>query len=120
MTYEEQAAHISTLLKDQLGVRGRDFETRLRRAGRLLPRHVRRDAETLIEAARLQANPKLARMVDDVAVRRAFENSEAFLQSVDVSKRRIDRIVGTLATIAFHVLAVGSIFLAVAAWRNLI
>jgi len=120
MTYEDQAAHISALLKDRLGVRGRDLESRLRRAGRLLPRDVRRDAQTLIDAVRLQANPKLARMVDEASVQRAFDNSETYLQSVDVSKRRTDRVIGVLATIAFHILVVGAIFLAVAVWRELL
>ena len=120
MTYHEQADHISTLLKERLGVRGGDLETRLHRAGRLLPRHIRRDGQILVEAVRLQASPKLLRRVDDADVQRAFSASEAFLQSVDVKKRRNDRVIGFLAANAFNFFLIGAAVLAVISWRNLI
>lgn len=120
MIYQDQANHLSDLLKDRLGVRGQDLETRLHRAGRLLPRHIRRDMDAVVHSVQFQASPKLARMVDDGAAHRAYDNCVAYLNSIDPSKRRLDRLIGIASTIVFNVLIVGALFLTVLAWRGLL
>lgn len=120
MTYSEQADHISNLIKQRLGARGPDLNARFRRAGRMLPRHVQQDVQVLINAVDMQNNPKLARMVDDGAVQRSVRAVETHLQSIDVKKRRSDRIMGILANVGVQIIVIFAALLAVIYWRDLI
>ena len=120
MRYQEQADEISALLREKLGVRGRDLETRLRRAGRLLPRHVRRDALLIAQARAMQASPKLARMVDDAAVLRAFRACQDHLGAIDSWERRKTRIIGFLSANAFNLVVTAGLVITVLYWRDLI
>jgi len=118
MAYEEQADHIATLLQDRLGIRGKGLNAKLRRAGRLLPRHVRRQGAVLVQAAQMQASPKMARMVDGEAVQKAYRACEDYLSGVDAWDRRKGRIIGILSTSALNLLAVAALFVAVLVWRG--
>ena len=120
VSYEEQAERIATLLHEKLGIRGRDLESRLRRAGRLLPRHLQQDGAVLVEAVKYQASPKLARLVDAAQVARSYRNLEEHLQSIDPWKRRIDELVGILSGVAFSLLLTVVGFVALAYWFGLI
>lgn len=118
MVYEEQADQIAALLQDRLGVRGNGLEAKLRRAGRLLPRHVRRAASVLVQAVHMQASPKMARLVDGDGVQRAYRTCEKYLSGIDAWDRRKGRIIGILSTSALNLLAVAALFVAVLVWRG--
>ena len=120
MTYEEQADQIAALLQERLGIRGRDLDTRLRRAGRLLPRHIHRAGTVLVEAVKLQENPRLARLIDADKVAKSFRTCEDFLQSIDPWERKKDRLISTLSSVAFSLLAVAALVIAFLYWRDMI
>ncbi len=120
MSCQEQADEISALLGEKLGVRGRDLDSRLRRAGRLLPRHVRRQAEVIVQARAMQASPKLARLVDEAALGRAFRICHDHLSAIDPRERRRARFLDILTVNAFNLVVIAGLVIAVLSWRDLI
>ena len=108
------------LLREKLGLSARTLEAQIGKAGRLLPRAVRRDARLVAEArARLQ-NPRLARMVDVAAAEAAQTRVRDFLKEIDPGERRKTRLIGILAVIAFNVLVVSALLIAILRWRGIV
>ncbi len=108
------------LLREKFGLSARTLEAQIGKAGRLLPRKVRRDARLVAEAqARLQ-NPRLARMVDVAAAEAAQARVRDFLSDIDPAERRKTRLIGVLAVIAFNVLVVAALLIAILRWRGIV
>jgi hypothetical protein len=118
MSYEERAAHLADMIEERLGVRGRGLAAKLKRAGRLLPKHVHRDAEILLEAIGLQSHPKLARRIDAKSVALASDNVEAHLSGIDPKARRVDRFLNLLASNAVNLLVTATLVICVLLWRG--
>jgi len=118
MTPQQQAQEIADLIGARLGVPGQDLETKVKKAGRLLPRRIRRDAEKLAEAAAFAGHPKLARMVDPRAQRAAYRDCKKFLEQIDVSERVIRFTLGLVTANAFNFLAISAVLIAVLVWRG--
>lgn len=115
-----KVAEIRGLLATQLHVRGRTLDVQLRRAGRLLPAAVRREAHYVAQAAGLVRNPKLARMIDMDKVAQAHVRVVAHLQAVDPKKQLRDRLLNLLALNAFYILVVGIAVVVVLVWRGIV
>ncbi len=120
MTYEEKAEYLADLLHRKMGVGGRGLEARLRRARRRLPRRIRREAELFAEAARLQANPRLARMADPERLDAAFRAVESYLDGIDRWQRRKDAALALLSVNAFNLLVLAALLVAFLRWRGLL
>ncbi len=105
-------------MEERLGVRGRTLEAKLRRAGRMVPRWVQRNAFQLVEAERLTAHPKLMRQVDPAGLDVAYSKVETWLKTVDPAERRKDKILGLLAVNAFNLIVVATGFVAWLAWSG--
>ena len=118
MSVQDRADHIAELIEQRLGVRGRGLEAKLRRAGRTLPRHVRRDADKIVDAMRLSANPKLMRQLDLSGLETAYRHCETWLNSVDPAKRRKDALLGLLGTNALNFLIISAAFIAYLVWSG--
>ena len=118
MIYEDRAGHLADLIEERLGVRGKGLSAKLKYAGRLLPRHVHRDAGVVVDALALQANPKLARRVDERSVSAACRNVESYLSGIDPNTRRIDRIIGFLSSNALNLLVTSALVIGVLIWRG--
>ena len=78
-----RAEALSEKLHTHLGVGGKTFRVRLRRAGRRLPRWARRHGKTILNAIELEKSPKLARQIDGPAVDRAFHELEHWITQQD-------------------------------------
>lgn len=91
-------------------MRGRDLAQALRRAGRRLPRSVRKRGVALMRAETLAHNPKTARQIDAEAVERDFEAVRTYLVSLDVVELRKSRILSVTAAVAANLLAVAVMF----------
>jgi len=115
---ESRAEEVFSLMGERLSVGGRDLAARTRKAGRRLPRRIRREAQYLAEAAKLAQNPKLARMVDPGRVAHAHATCLRHLQSIDGAERRRAYTLGVLGSIGFAVFFVGAAFIAVLVWRE--
>jgi len=117
-SYQDRADHLAALIEERLGIRGAGLQKKLRRAGRLLPKHVHRDAGILLEALHLQSSPKLARRIDDQSIARACNNVEIYLAAIDPSTRRWNRIIGFLSSNAFNILITAALLIGVLIWRG--
>lgn len=109
---------ISVMLRERLRVRGSTFAAQIRKAGRRLPRRVRRAAQFLIETEDLTAHPKLARMVDPDEVSTARDTIFTFLQTVDPKERRKDYLLNILGIIALNVLLIGAAIVTYLVWAG--
>ena len=118
MTYDDRAGYLADMIEERLGVRGKGLSAKLKHAGRLLPKHVHRDAGVLVDALALQANPKLARRVDDRSVTAACKNVESYLSGIDPNIRRFDRIIGFLSSNALNLLVTSALVIGVLMWRG--
>ncbi|WP_439154248.1 hypothetical protein [Yoonia sp.] len=113
-------AEISTLMRSQLRIRGRDLHVQYRRAGRLLPRAVRRDILYLLDTSALGDNPKLARMINHDKISRAHRNIVDYLQGLDPKAQMWTRILNITASIAFALIVAFAVTLFVLVQRGFI
>lgn len=113
-------AEISALMQSHLRIKGRSLRVQESRAGRLLPRAVRRDIRYLLDTAALGDNPKLARMINTDKVARAHRNTVAYLQAIDVKERRKTALLNVTASIALGLIAVFVVVLYVLVQRGFV
>ena len=114
----DRIAPLTELMRKKLGVRARSFPAALSRAGRRLPRHLRREAQALAAALPLADHPKLRQTLDMPQLDAAARDLQAFLQSIDLADRRKGFILGVLGTIAFNLLALAALAVLILAWRG--
>lgn len=119
-TIEQMAAEVRAGLRAKLGLRGKTLAAQLRKGGRLLPRHVRRDATYLAQILPLANNPKLVRMIDQAKARQAHRNVLAHLDTIDLAAQRRNAALNMVASIAFGLLATIVLTIAVLWWQGLI
>ncbi|WP_212525108.1 hypothetical protein [Actibacterium sp. MT2.3-13A] len=120
VSVEQLAASVEALMEKRMGVGGRGLPAKLRRAGRRLPRHVRRDAGMIAEALHLARSPKLARQIDLARLEVAERRVAAYLRGYDRADRRKGAVLGLLGSLSFNLLAVGALVVAVLVWRGLV
>ncbi|PUB18697.1 hypothetical protein [Yoonia sediminilitoris] len=113
-------AEIRTLLEVKLRVKGRDLRTQVRRAGRRLPRKVRRDLKFLIETEKIAANPKLGRMVNDAKVAKAHASVVGYLEAINPREAMWNLILNITASIALALIVVFVVVLYLLVQRGLI
>ena len=97
----DQIDDLRDMMARRLRVRGRTFEAQVRKAGRSLPKAVRRDAVYLAQAEQLAQHPKLSMMVDAEKAAKAHSNVSTFLNGIDPRDRAKGRILNWLGSIAF-------------------
>ena len=113
-----QSDRIATMMEERLGVRGSGLEGKLNRAGRRLPKCVRREAERLVQAERMLGHPKLMMQTDPVVISHAAKRCEKYLKSVDPAERRKDAILAFLAVNSLNMLLIAVAFIAYMAWSG--
>ena len=108
------ANELAETMARQLRLRGGSLTDVTARAGSKLPRHLKTEAEVIIEAETLAAHPKLAHRVDDKRLKRADRKVRAFLEKQDPKAERRAEILDRLAGIVFiiFVIVLGAFFLA--------
>ena len=115
-----KADEVYAAMGERLSVGGQDLSARTRKAGRLLPRRIRRDALYMANAAELAENPKLVRMIDPARYEAAYRACMTHLKTVDPTERRKDMFLSVAGGISFAVFAVGGLTLSVLVWRGLL
>lgn len=101
MNIHDRIDAMAEKMSTQLRVRGEGLADVTERAGRKLPRHLRREADVLLEARELASNPKLAHRVDARRVRRAEKRLNTYLDKLDPAAERRGEILDLIAKIAF-------------------
>ncbi len=117
-TTADLAEAVSLMLQQKLGVRGAGLEDKLARAGRRLPRRIRRRVAEIAEAEKREGNPKLARMTDPAALAQAFDEVEAHLNRIDVADRRWGAVLGMLGSVAISLLVVFAALVSYLVWQG--
>jgi len=120
LTMHQMVDEVRAALADKLRVRGRSLAVQVRKAGRRLPRAVRRDAVYLVQTIGLVDNPKLARMIDMRRAQLAHRNILAFLETVDVAAERRGIALQIAASIALVLLVTGLLLLFVLVQRGFV
>ncbi len=105
-------------LEAKLGVKSRDLSQALQRAGRRLPRRMRMQGAILVDAEKQAGHPKLARQIQDGAVRDAYTQLTAHLREIDAADARKGRILNMAGLIAFNLLFVVGVFVIWLWWRG--
>lgn len=104
--FDTQLGALHDGLQQKLGMRGRSFAQRVKRAGRLLPKHVRLSARTLIEAEQKINIPRLATQIDQPSVAKAFKTFGDHLSQIDPKERRRTIFLNWLGGLVFNLLLV--------------
>lgn len=120
VSVEEIAASVEALLEKQMGVGGHGLRAKVKRAGRRLPRSVRRDAMLIAEAQPLAGHPKLSKQVDLPRMEAAERRIAAYLRGYDLADKRKGAVLGLLGSLSFNLLAVGALLVVVLVWRGLV
>lgn len=120
MSLDARLDKIAALMEDRLGLRGDGFEEKFTRAGRLLPRKLRREGALIVAARDMADHPKLARRIDDRRLHKAAKAFERYLTRVDPNEARVTRWINWAAGNAFNIALVLGLALAVIAWRGLV
>ena len=94
------------------------LEPALRRAGRRLPRGARKAGLRLVGAEQMLGNPKLQQQVDAKQVHRDFDRLTAGVSGVDMKDRRKGWVLGALASLAFNLMLLFTLFVLFARWRG--
>ena len=119
-TLQKQVSDVRDMLATRLRVRGKTLDAQVRKAGRLLPRSVRRDAAYLAQAATVMDHPKLARMVDAGKASSAHARITAFLATIDPADRAKGKLLNFLASISFIAIVIFVVGVTVLVKRGLI
>ncbi|MEC7762589.1 MAG: hypothetical protein VX874_11845 [Pseudomonadota bacterium] len=120
MDLHDRADRLAKLMEERLDIRGDGLRAKTRRAGRRIPRWVRRELDVLVEALDRTDHPKLAPQVDYARIEIGTKRAEGWLESVDAWDRRKSLAIHWLAGNALNILIVMGIALAVMGWRGLI
>lgn len=120
LSVQQLADRVASQIDERLGVGGRDLPHQLRRAGRLLPGHVRKDIRRIADAQSMADNPRLARQIDIPRVEAAERRVLAHLKTIDRADRRKGAILGLLGGVSFNLIAAFALLIAVLVWRGLV
>ncbi|PIE11837.1 MAG: hypothetical protein CSA72_01585 [Rhodobacterales bacterium] len=107
------------LMRERLGIGGPTLARQVDKAGRMLPRRVRGAARALAVAEPQLSHPKLARRLDGGALSKDAETLSAYLKGVDAADRRVGVLLHRVGGMAFNLLVIVLLLLAVLRWRGL-
>jgi hypothetical protein len=111
---------LAHVVGEKLDVPGDDLGTVISRAGRALPRRLRKDAAYLTLTETMAGHPKLYHLVDPRRRKRAERALRAHVQDLDPARDRWDRTLGVIAGIVFGLLVFFGLLVTVLAWRGVI
>lgn len=119
VSIQQMTQRISALMGERYRVKGTLAE-RAARARRRLPAKVRDALETLVSAEHMAANPRLAPQIDMETVAAAYDLALKHLNGVNLADRRWGAVVGVAGSVAFSLLVVVVLLVAVLRWRGFI
>ncbi len=116
--FNNRVAEATKALKTAFGGNPKSLEQALKRAGRRLPRRARKAGAEIVAAQMLSANPKLHQQLDASRLERDFDKLISGAGRVDAKALRQKWLVGALASFAFNLLLLITLFVVVALWRG--
>ncbi len=106
MDVKDQANGLAEYMASQLRVKGDTLADVTAKAGRRLPKHLRREAEKISAAETLTQHPRLERLVDEKALLRSERKLRKFLDRQDPKAVRRGEVLDFLAKIGFVVFVI--------------
>lgn len=106
---QQMADRVAALIDEKLGIKGPDLSTKVRKAGRALPRKIRSAARDLADAAERAQNPKLLVQIDHAKVAADYDLCVKHL----IPMRRGGRFAAAMMNVGWTVL-LGLLMLAAA------
>lgn len=103
---DKRSARLQRLFEVQMGIKARSLPQALRRAGRRLPKRLRKQGAVILQTQKMAQNPKLARQLDSQEVDRAFEQITAHLETVDLKDERFGRFLGIAGIVSANLLII--------------
>jgi hypothetical protein len=119
ITIQQMTERVAQLLEERLRVKG-SLQDKLHRAGRRLPRKAREAGAVLVQAEAMAQSPKLLLQIDHEAVALAYDICVRHLNTVNPGAARRNMVLNIAASIAFSLLVVGLLVLAVIYLRGLV
>ena len=120
VTIRQMADRVADLMEQKLRFGGRGLAAKVRKAGRLLPKQVRVAAEALVQAVDMSQSARLMHQIDEGLVAEAYDICVRHLGGVDLAGRRKGVALGIAASVAFSLLTVAGLVIAVVWWRDLL
>ncbi|GHF60821.1 hypothetical protein [Seohaeicola zhoushanensis] len=115
---DAQTDEIRQLMRQKLGVRGRDFPTALARAKRRLPKALRKEGQMLAAALPMADHPKLGQTLDRARLDRAAGALREHLGAIDLAEGRKALLFSILGSVAFNLLLVMVLIVVVLRWQG--
>lgn len=112
------AKRLEGLLDRGFGTGEKGLAHALQKAGRRLPRRMRRAGRAVADADFMAGHPKLAWQIDRKRVGREAGILEDYLKAVNPNKRRVDMLLSILRSLAVNFLVLGLLIYAVLRWRG--
>ncbi len=109
---------VAQLMEEKLAIRGKGLAVKLKRGGRLLPRHVRAAAHNLVQSSGMANSPKLAMQIDNGQVTSAYDVCIKHLSALPVASGWGAHALSSLRSIAFAVLVIGIVVIGYLVWRG--
>lgn len=109
---EKFAEDIRALISERLRLRATNLEAALKKAGRRLPRRLRREGGVLLQAERDATHPRLRARIDPRRVARARAALIAHLEELNPKEARKTQGLRLLGDISLKLLIVSGAFLA--------
>jgi hypothetical protein len=116
----KKTTELEKLFAQKFGAKTGPLETRVRKAGRRLPKKVRADLATVLKIQHLSENPKLLPQINEAEFLAAQERVKAFLQDIDVKDRRLGVVLGVLGSTAFNLIALFVLLVLLLLWRGFV
>lgn len=115
---DSRASELLALMHKHLGIKARDLDQAIGRAGRRLPRSIRQQVDELLDAQQKMQHPKLRQRVDHGRVDAAFRAVSQHLRSIDRADVRRGHILSVMGGIAFNLLLVALGFVLWLWWQD--
>ncbi|WP_170545384.1 hypothetical protein [Ruegeria arenilitoris] len=117
---QSQIAQTVQLLRKKLGVKDKTLADSIRKAKRLLPRRIYKQALMLANAEQMAAHPKLRLVLDTPKLARASEEVQAHLSGINRADQRLGWFLGMLGGLAFNLLALLALLIIFLRWQGFI
>lgn len=118
--FQQNTEAASELLRRKFGVRGRGLETRLRRAGRRLPKAARRAGQDIVQIQPYMSHPKLARLLEETHVTGAFDALHSNLEGINRADRRKGAVLALAGGLVFNLIIVVTVLVLLLRWRGIV
>lgn len=115
---QQMADRAADLMEEHLKIRGKGLAEKLRRGGRLLPRKIRAQARLLAEAAEQARHPHLRLRIDMARTTEAYDSLCRHLTTLSRWERRRIAALNLLGGLAFNMLLLAALLIAVLLWRG--